>query len=345
MADNTLMNTSIFPVPVSLSCRQAHYPASGHFCIAKVTVFFVLLYFLIPPEGLPVSFDCAKAKTIQEKLICGSAVLSKLDDSLSRLYSLYRAKSPNPEQVKRHQIAWLQDERSQCTTVVSLGAVLRARAAVIRKSIDDIGPENEVIRWKWVIKEGEELYPQFLNPSNDRKLDAVNRAIASDYQRGYYYNDEEPCEEEFDHTIVTMASRGIFSLERSTMTCSSPMASIYRQSYDVKTGAEIDMADLFKNWGAEREKIINFIFKGIDDERVKRGDTSCLLVPTLLDYYTKNEHGEGYIEYTRILFFSDSVSFMPDFPRVIIGCGETVTLACRKLIRFAAPNSVLLRFK
>jgi hypothetical protein len=272
-------------------------------------------------------------------------VLSKLDDSLSRLYAMYRAKAPNPEEAKKQQVAWMKDERSKCTTAASLEAVLRDRAAAIEKNIVALGPENEVVRWKWVVEEGKELYPQLLNPSNNRKLDAINSTIASDYKHGYDYVEQESCEEEFDNFVVTMASRGIFSLERSTMTCGNPMASISQHTWDVKTGDEIDMSGLFKNWGAERERIINFIFKGGDDERVKRGETDCLLVPTLLKYYKENENGEGYIEFTRILFSSDSVSFMPDFPRGLSGCGDIVTLPCRKLIPFAAKNSVLLRFK
>jgi hypothetical protein len=189
------------------------------------------------------------------------------------------------------------------------------------------------------------LHPQILNPSNDRNKGVINDAIASDYKTGFNYGEQETCEEEFDNTFVTMASRGIFSLERSSMSCGSYMASISRHTYDVKTGAEIEMPALFNNWGAERERILNLIFKDADNERVKRGDTSCLIVPTLLNYYKHGDNGDGDIEMVRVMFWSDSVSFMPDFPRGIAGCGDIVTLPCRQLIPFAAENSVLLRFK
>jgi uncharacterized protein len=311
----------------------------------KFSVFLIVLHLHLPCSVIPASFDCAKAKTVQEKLMCANAVLSKLDDSLSQLYSLYREKSPNPEEAKQQQIGWMKNERNMCTTAVSLEAVLRQRAAAFKKSIAEIGPESEVVRWKWVVKDGENLYPQLLNPTNDRKLDAINVRIVSYYKLGNTYDDRGPCEEEFDHTVVMMASRGIFSLERSIITCGSPMASIYQHSYDVKTGAEIGMPSLFKNWETDRERILNLIFRETDNERVKRGDTSCLIVPTLLNYYKHNENGDGDIEMVRVIFLSDSVSFMPDFPRGLAGCAETVTLPCRNLVQFAVPNSVLLRFK
>lgn len=59
------------------------------------------------------SFDCAKATTKIEKLICADAELSKLDDELNVAYNIAMQDEPYAENVQQTQKQWLRD-RNQC---------------------------------------------------------------------------------------------------------------------------------------------------------------------------------------------------------------------------------------
>jgi uncharacterized protein len=64
------------------------------------------------------SFDCAKAKTKIDKLVCGDPKLSDLDDKLTALYNQVLAKSPVPEDTKEQQREW-RETRVKMPTVYS----------------------------------------------------------------------------------------------------------------------------------------------------------------------------------------------------------------------------------
>lgn len=59
------------------------------------------------------SFDCAKAQTKVEKLICADAELSKLDESLSASYSAALQDQSQAKTARREQKLWLK-ERNAC---------------------------------------------------------------------------------------------------------------------------------------------------------------------------------------------------------------------------------------
>ena len=67
------------------------------------------------------SFDCAKAATTVEKLICGDADLSKLDEDMSLAYhqALDRIEQSNAQEAFKQkfiksQRQWLKNERNLC---------------------------------------------------------------------------------------------------------------------------------------------------------------------------------------------------------------------------------------
>lgn len=59
------------------------------------------------------SFDCAKAKTNVEKMICADPDLSALDENLSKAFKEAMNSTENKEQLKKEQFAWMK-ERNQC---------------------------------------------------------------------------------------------------------------------------------------------------------------------------------------------------------------------------------------
>jgi uncharacterized protein len=70
------------------------------------------------------SFDCAQAKSAQERLICGSADLALLDERGARLYAAALAATSDKNLVKTWQRDWLRSSRSACTGVECLRRVM-----------------------------------------------------------------------------------------------------------------------------------------------------------------------------------------------------------------------------
>ena len=72
-------------------------------------------------------FDCAKAVTRVEKMICASEVLSRLDEQLAEAYKSVIRSSDDPDGIKRSQRAWLRDVREPCRDETCLKAVYESR--------------------------------------------------------------------------------------------------------------------------------------------------------------------------------------------------------------------------
>jgi uncharacterized protein len=72
------------------------------------------------PPARAASFDCAKAKTPVEKMICSDAALSELDGRLASAYRRALGLASNPEPLKVEQRSWLTNERSKCADVACL---------------------------------------------------------------------------------------------------------------------------------------------------------------------------------------------------------------------------------
>ena len=60
------------------------------------------------------SFDCGKATTEVEKIICGDDELSKLDESLNKAYLEALKRIDLKEQTIKSQSQWLKNERNAC---------------------------------------------------------------------------------------------------------------------------------------------------------------------------------------------------------------------------------------
>ena len=64
------------------------------------------LPFLVCALAHAASFDCTKAKTAQEKAICGTPALSAADDQMAAAYSAWLAAAPLGEQPVRRNAAY-----------------------------------------------------------------------------------------------------------------------------------------------------------------------------------------------------------------------------------------------
>jgi len=88
--------------------------------ITKSKKLFLSLFFVISPYfSEAASFDCQKAQTKNEKLICITPELSQLDEKLAKQYSSSLKKSnDNGEVIKQSQRAWLKQINKECSTAL-----------------------------------------------------------------------------------------------------------------------------------------------------------------------------------------------------------------------------------
>lgn len=111
----------------------------------------------IPMLSCAASFDCFKASTTTEKLICGDKTVSGLDEQLAVSYKAALEKETNKDSVKKVQIEWLKRQRT-CKDVECLTKVYQAR-------IDDLSGDiiNSCYTFTQEIKDisssKEEYYP------------------------------------------------------------------------------------------------------------------------------------------------------------------------------------------
>src|SRR5215510_16488687 len=79
------------------------------------------------------SFDCARASTNVERLICSSSELSKLDDLLADAYRGARAQASNAANLGREQRQWMA-RRDACVDADCIKKAYEARLGVLQSA-------------------------------------------------------------------------------------------------------------------------------------------------------------------------------------------------------------------
>ncbi|HFO7640998.1 TPA: lysozyme inhibitor LprI family protein, partial [Escherichia coli] len=83
--------------------------------MSKLKLFVVFTFLLQIGTANAVSFDCSKAKSYSEKLICNNSELSELDDKLNSLYQKVKLESTD-KKAFRKIVSDLWNEREKCKT-------------------------------------------------------------------------------------------------------------------------------------------------------------------------------------------------------------------------------------
>ncbi len=74
----------------------------------------LLAFLLLPSLSLAASFDCTKASTPTEKLICNNDGLSHMDELMQMLYSRALKQTGEKELLKNMQLEWLMERDQAC---------------------------------------------------------------------------------------------------------------------------------------------------------------------------------------------------------------------------------------
>ena len=83
-------------------------------------------------------FDCAKAKTKIDKLICSDARLSEADEKLNALYKEVLTKSPVPEDTKQQQLEWVKQSRNTCKDADCLQQAYTSRISDLQEQLEKL---------------------------------------------------------------------------------------------------------------------------------------------------------------------------------------------------------------
>lgn len=94
----------------------------------------IVVLALLAHPAAAASFDCAKASSRIEKMICADAELSKLDETLGELYAQARAQAADPKALKSAQRTWLRDTRDACADAACMKAAYEARIGALAKT-------------------------------------------------------------------------------------------------------------------------------------------------------------------------------------------------------------------
>jgi len=104
--------------------------------MCKKIIFILLMVSGFSPLIYAASFDCSKAGTDVEHLICDNEMLSQLDEQLSDLYKQALKDESSKAELKKNQIAWLKN-RNKCKDKLCLSGAYRRK----------IGSLSEVFRY------------------------------------------------------------------------------------------------------------------------------------------------------------------------------------------------------
>jgi uncharacterized protein len=105
----------------------------------SLSLLFVLAITLSPIAGHAASFDCAKAASQVEKMICEEEELSSLDDELAAKYRAVKGATGAADQIQRDQLKWLA-ERNACGDAACIKAAYTGRLATLRTASEPSQP-------------------------------------------------------------------------------------------------------------------------------------------------------------------------------------------------------------
>lgn len=101
----------------------------------KIKPILLLVSLLVSNSVYSASFDCTKAKTLAETVICSNPQLSDLDELLMNSYKKTLERSEGDETIKTAQRDWLKNSRNKCQTVECLKQAYTTRIAELNEVV------------------------------------------------------------------------------------------------------------------------------------------------------------------------------------------------------------------
>ncbi|MDB5945491.1 MAG: hypothetical protein JWQ33_517 [Ramlibacter sp.] len=96
------------------------------------------------------SFDCARARSRSEKIICSDADLARMDRELGRLHARARNSSPDPAAFRRHNDQEWRNRESTCRDRECLLRWYEHRREQLLNDIEQAPGRNQPAAYRWV---------------------------------------------------------------------------------------------------------------------------------------------------------------------------------------------------
>ena len=108
------------------------------------TFVFLAAIFLIPAVARSASFDCKKAQTKTEKLICSDKDLDERDTELGKTYAKLLGALPKKEKekAKKAQKAWLEAREEDCAKASDVAECLAVQISLRSTELEKMQPES-----------------------------------------------------------------------------------------------------------------------------------------------------------------------------------------------------------
>lgn len=133
--------------------------------------FLLSAFLLLATNGQAASFDCDKAQSTVERMICAEPELSHLDEQLAARYRSVREALSDQGALKSEQLDWLK-ERNHCYTKACLVMRYRERIARLEQLAgEDEEPEGKP-RYRLVAGKGYSICETFLKHLNSLPTNA-----------------------------------------------------------------------------------------------------------------------------------------------------------------------------
>ena len=133
--DFSFINLIYFSNPVRILLRETSM---------KKIMAIAILFALLPMTTFSASFDCTKASTYVEKMICSDETISKLDEQLAKSYKQALEKALLKDDFKMQQRVWLGDHRDTCKDAECLKMEYENRIVWLNETAAMEIPKNTV---------------------------------------------------------------------------------------------------------------------------------------------------------------------------------------------------------
>ncbi|MDR0666923.1 MAG: lysozyme inhibitor LprI family protein [Campylobacteraceae bacterium] len=173
----------------------------------------LLLLTLLSAFLFSASFDCKKATTEVEKLICSNEELSQLDDELNKAYKEILNKTDNKEALIKEQRAWIK-ERNSCKDEACIKIFYRTQIFKSKTQIAHTSTYAEVLENKKMANMRENIYADVRPADSFLLIGGTEKQICKETlalfnEKGTYKEDEKIVD--FDYVFWYLNNSGLIS--------------------------------------------------------------------------------------------------------------------------------------
>lgn len=154
---------------VAVSSKWGVYAkgSAGKMLRMKKLGWIVLAWFFLLEPVQAASFDCKKAQSKTEKLICSHGDLGELDEQLADVYARVKEVAPDKRALTQQQRDWMAGVRNACPDADCLSRVHRLRILELAGALVSLAPINDTLLSD---EEGKSICSELATLNDGRKL-------------------------------------------------------------------------------------------------------------------------------------------------------------------------------